>query len=52
MQKTTAVKSTPIKSEEQYEESLSRIYKLMQQPLTEGSAEFDKLEQLSGSVKE
>lgn len=46
------MKIRPIKNEEQYDEALSRIYKLMQLELKEGSSQGDELEILSLLVKE
>jgi HTH-type transcriptional regulator/antitoxin HigA len=41
------MKIRPIKSEEQYDEALERIYNLMQQDIESGSAHADELEVLS-----
>jgi HTH-type transcriptional regulator/antitoxin HigA len=37
----------PIKNNDQYENTLQRIFELMQKELSEGSAEYDELEVLS-----
>ena len=42
----------PIKTEEQYNQALARIYGLMQTNINEGSADADELEILSIIVKE
>lgn len=42
----------PIKTEVQYQDSLARIYELMQAELNENSSEADELEVLSILVKE
>lgn len=42
----------PIKSEQQYEEALARIYELMQKDLKENSKQADELEIISLLVKE
>ncbi len=42
----------PIKTEEEYNHSLARIYELMQSDIEEGSAKSDELEILSILVKE
>ncbi|NEU09176.1 transcriptional regulator [Flavihumibacter sp. R14] len=42
----------PIKTEEQYNSALARIYELMQTDIKEGSASSDELEILSILVKE
>lgn len=42
----------PIKTEEQYDEALARVYELMQTDIKEGSATSDELEILSILVKE
>jgi HTH-type transcriptional regulator/antitoxin HigA len=43
---------TPIKSEQQYEDALERVYMLMQTEVTAGSKESDELEVLSILIKE
>lgn len=42
----------PIKTEEQYNEALARVYDLMQQDIAEGSTTSDELEILSILIKE
>ncbi|WP_295716041.1 transcriptional regulator [Mucilaginibacter sp.] len=42
----------PIKTEEEYNEALARVYELMQTDIIEGSASSDELEVLSILVKE
>jgi HTH-type transcriptional regulator/antitoxin HigA len=42
----------PIKTEEQYDAALARVYELMQTDIKEGSAASDELEVLSMLVKE
>jgi HTH-type transcriptional regulator/antitoxin HigA len=42
----------PIKTEEQYEIALARVYELMQKDLKENSVESDELEVLSILIKE
>jgi len=42
----------PIKTEEEYDDSLARVYELMQTNIKEGSADSDELEVLSLLVKE
>lgn len=42
----------PIKTDEQYDTSLARVYELMQTDVKEGSAESDELEILSILIKE
>lgn len=42
----------PIKTEEQYNEALARVYELMQTDVREGSAASDELEVLSILIKE
>ncbi len=42
----------PIKSEQQYEDALERVYMLMQTEVTAGSKESDELEVLSILIKE
>jgi len=42
----------PIKTEDQYEQALGRVYELMQLDITENSNESDELEILSILVKE
>lgn len=42
----------PIKTEEQYDHALARVYELMQTEVKEGSAASDELEVLSILVKE
>jgi HTH-type transcriptional regulator/antitoxin HigA len=41
-----------IKTEDQYDESLARVYELMQAEVMENSPEFDELERLIILVKE
>jgi HTH-type transcriptional regulator/antitoxin HigA len=42
----------PIKTEEQYDEALARVYELMQTDVKEGSSASDELETLSILVNE
>ena len=42
----------PIKTEEQYDKALARVYDLIQADITEGSAESGELEKLIILVKE
>ncbi len=42
----------PIKTEEQYNDALARVYELMQTDIKEGSAASDELEVLSILIKE
>ena len=46
------MKIRPIKNEEQYNDALARVYKLMQQDLKEDSSQSDELEVLSLLIKE
>lgn len=42
----------PIRSEEQYDEALAKVYTLMQKDIKEGSKQSDELEVLSILIKE
>lgn len=46
------MKIKPIKNEEQYNDALARVYKLMQQDIKEDSSQSDELEVLSLLIKE